>query len=409
MKDKIISLENFKQAYLKMTNDMELDGRARRYRGWDNLKLHDIETNAAEIITSARQELIDLKPLSPAMLLTIPKRGAPHKLREIFVYNLKDRIKAQAVYQVLEPLFNEQFSPYLFSYRSSHNSYFAARSAVRHYRKYWQRDSVLVTDISDYTGNIQHEALKEKIRNLNWGEEVEKILSLFIGNATIREGKITNPTVGVVQGIPLVPVFYNLYLNDFDKKVGPAVDFYRRVGDDLIAFDQKVDRIDKLKKTLEQEVKKSGLKLHPDKTNIQPAHKSFNFLGYNFFEGNISLPPKYHKSLVKRWQQSFVNRSFRNNQHRLRFVQILNQHKNHNQQGIKEQIRQLVLQKNLVSDSRPFARLSEDFFHLLTRYLFKTYTPRNRRLLKKKIEKIGPISLYHNFINTRHGTISRKN
>jgi len=239
MFERIIAKKNLETAYLKIAEQMEEDGRVRRYRGWDSLKLGDLEINSAQIIKEAQQEMIDFKPLSPAALIKIPKKNKPQKSREIHIYNLKDRIKAQAIYQIIEPHLDAYFSPWLFSYRTSHPNYFAARSTVRHYKRYFKRDFVLVADVADYFNHIDVAILKKKLLFLNFSEPVLKLLNLFITNQKIQDGKIIQPAKGLIAGTPLIPILANLYLNDLDKYCGPRIDFYRRVGDDFIIFDQK--------------------------------------------------------------------------------------------------------------------------------------------------------------------------
>lgn len=316
MYKKIISIGNLELAYIKIAADMELDGRSGRYCGWDSMKLADIEIRSLDVITEAREEMIALEKISPAVLFKIPKKSNPQKTREIYIYNLKERIKAQAIYQVLEPVFDQYFSPYLFSYRSSHSSYFAARSAVRHYKKYWDRDYVFIGDLADYSNYIQHEPLKEKINKLNLDKKIEELLFLFIDNEIVRDGQIIRPDEGLVQGVPLVALFNNLYLDDFDKYAGPRADLYKRVGDDLIIFDRNIKKLEPLQDRLLKEAKDLGLKVNLEKTKLQTADKEFTFLGYYFKEGKISLPSHFYEATIKKWKKDFSYHSFKHDFHK---------------------------------------------------------------------------------------------
>lgn len=400
MYQRIISKKNLEDAYFKIASDMELDSRFARYRGWDSLRLSDLELNIPDIIISARQELIALSPLSPAVLFKIPKKSNPQKLREIYIYNLKERIKAQAIYQVIETVFDDFFSPYLFSYRSSHSSYFAARSVVRHYRKYWSRDFVLIGDLSDYSNYIRQDILKEKLLGLGLDGKVLELLYLFIGNDVIRDGRVEKPEIGLVQGVPLIALFNNLYLDEFDKKIGPRVDLYRRVGDDLIAYSQNKTLLEKVEKNLFQEAQNLGLKVNEEKTGLKLPATDFNFLGYHFSKGLISLPPNFYKALVKKWEGQFSYYSSRSG---TRKEIMLGKAINRDKQSIREQFKQLAEQKKLVSDEAQLRRLSEAFFRVLTKYFYKDYSPRNRRLLGIKLKGMGLGSLYKSFNITRYG------
>lgn len=399
MYQQIIALKNLEAAYLKIAGDMELDGRSGRYRGWDSWKMADVEVRTSALLRLIRAELRDLKPIAPAVLFKIPKKSNPQKLREIYIYNWSERIKAQAIYQVVEPVFDAYFSPFLFSYRSSHASYFAARSAVRHYRRYWHRDSVLIGDLSDYSNYIQHDQLKEKIKKLQLDKKVEELLFLFIGNEVIRDGAIVKPPVGLVQGVPLIALFNNLYLDDFDKYVGQRADFYRRVGDDLAIFDRLPARLLPLRDRLEQEAKVLGLKINQDKTGLRLASEPFSFLGYHFQAGQVSLPPNFVKALVNKWRQQFP---YYRSQSLVRKSRMLKNSLRQDRQNLREQLRQLSQQKKLVTDEAQLRRLSEAFFRVLTRYFFKDYSPRHRRLLAGELKKLGLQSVYKHFLSARY-------
>lgn len=402
----IISLKNLEAAYLKIAGDMELDGRARRYCGWDSWKLGDVEMKAPELIRLIRKEMEDLSPVAPAVLFKIPKKSNPQKMREIYIYNWKERIKAQAIYQVVEPIFDAYFSPYLFSYRASHSSYFAARSAVRHYKKYWQRDSVFIGDLTDYSNYTRHDCLKEQIAKLGLDKKVRELLFLFIGNEVIRDGAIVRPEHGLVQGVPLIALFNNLYLDAFDKYAGERADFYRRVGDDLVIFDRLPERLAPLRDYLFAEAERLGLKVNMEKSLMQPARLPFSFLGYRFHDGRISLPPNFEKALIIKWRQQFpYYRS--NSEQRKRWFLKRSLHRERN--NLKAQFEQLAGQKKLVSDEEQIRRLSEAFFRVLTRYFFRDYSPRTRRLLVAKLRKLGFTSIYKYFFKARYGFKPGKN
>lgn len=402
----IISRDNLEKAYLKLAEQMEADGRSGRYAGYDGLKLGDLEVDSAKLIKEARREMIAFKELSPAVLFTIPKKNNPQKLREIYIYNLKERVKAQAIYQIVEPYFDTYFSEWLFSYRSSHQSYFAARSVVRHYKKYYSRDFVLVADLTDYSNYIDPKLLLKKIENLNFEKSVYKLLKLFIGNKIIRNGEIMKREVGIIQGVPLVALFNNLYLDEFDKYCGPRADFYRRVGDDLIIFDQDKSRLEPLHEHLVKTAAELGLKINEKKTKLGSADANFNFLGYNFNQGAIGLEPGFLKQMLQRWSAQFDYYRTKNEKRKKDFLKnSLKKERN----NLFEQFKQIAEQKKLVTKSAEVRAVSEAFFHILTRYFFGSYSARNRRKLNEKLKNISLVSVYKHFLSSQHASRSKKN
>ena len=60
-------------------------------------------------------------------------------------------------------------------------------------------------------------------------------------------------------------------------------------------------------------------------------------------------------------------------------------------------------------DEEQIRRLSEAFFRVLTRYFFRDYSPRTRRLLVAKLRKLGFTSIYKYFFKARYGFKPGKN
>lgn len=406
MFEDIISQSNLETAYLKLANQMDDDGRSSRYCGWDGLKLSDLEIKSSKIIKEVRQEMINFKPIAPAILIKIPKKNNPQKTRDIHIYNLKDRIKAQAIYQIIEPSLDKHLSPWLFSYRSSHPSYFAARSTVRHYNRYFKRDFVLVADVADYFNHINVDILLEKLIPLNFSEPVLKLITLFITNSKVQDGKIIKPAKGLIAGTPLIPVLANLYLDDLDKYCGPKVDFYRRVGDDFIIFDKKEERLQLVYDYLLKEINRLGLKTNIQKTKCLKATESFDYLGYNFSNGYVGLGKSFIKHTLKRWQAQF---KFSDSQNEKCKILKLQQALKRQEGNLGNEFFQLAEQKKLITNAAQLRDFSESFFKILTRYFFKVYSPTNRRRLNKKIKGLGLVSVYKYFLAVKYGYGKRTN
>ncbi|MFA6995591.1 MAG: reverse transcriptase/maturase family protein [Patescibacteria group bacterium] len=406
MFEKIIAKSNLETAYLRLAEQMEEDGRSGRYCGWDSLKLNDLEIFSTKVLKEARQEMIDFKPIAPAILVRIPKKNKPQKTREIHIYNLKDRIKAQAIYQIIEPSIDAYLSPWLFSYRVSHPSYFAARSTVRHYKRYFKRDFVLVADVADYFNHIDVDILLRKLIPLNFSEPVLKLITLFITNQKIQDGRIIKPAKGLIAGTPLLPMLANLYLDDLDKYCGPRVDFYRRVGDDFILFDQREERLQSVYDYLLEEVKCLRLEMNIQKTKYISAQEPFNYLGYTFVNGSIRLGQSFVRYTLKRWRAQFSFNSSRSEYYK---INKLRKGLKRPETNLNNDFFQLAEEKKLVTDTAQVRRFSEAFFRILTRYFFGVYSPKNRRLLKNKLKGMKLTSIYKYFLNSQYGPGKRAN
>jgi hypothetical protein len=387
--DEITKKENIEKAYFDIVEKFDLDSKSFRYKGVDGISLNDIDTNSEEIIETARKEMIGFKKAQPAYKNYIPKKNG--NKRVVFIYPVKERIKAEAIFRVLMPIFDEYFSGYLYSYRSSHPSYYAARSAVRRYKRHYGKNFILVTDISDYSDTIDHNNLIKKIHDFGLDNKTIKLLNLFIKSETIEQGRIQKQSKGILSGTPLCSILSNLYIDDFDKWAGKYVSFYRRVGDDIIAMDKDETKIDKLKNELAEYTKKLKIKTNEEKTKIIKDTEDFNFLGYHFSDSKIGFDKSSYKRIIISWEELIFSKRCRTIGEKVRYIKKVIKDKKF---GLDNNLNQIINQKLLVDDTKQIKKISEDFFKIITKYLFGSYTQKNRRLVKKYLKDVEINSLF---------------
>jgi len=396
MLKKILDKKNIEGAYFDLITKFDELGKSNRYTGVDGLSLNDFDINSAKTLQIIKKEMINLSPLSPALEFIIPKKNKGE--RKIYIYTVKDRIKAQAVHRIVEPFFENLYSDFLFSYRSSHPSYYVAKTIVKRYKKYFGKDYIFYFDISNYTENIDKEILRKKLSVAGLSEDVMKLLDLFIDNPIISDGKVKYWNKGVVQGVPIIALFANIYLNDIDKYVGKKVSLYRRVGDDLILFDKDKEKIKSLRKYILEETFKLGLKIKKEKTMLIKSSEEFNFLGYNFSNKKIKIG------------QSSVNKAMLNWKNKLKYYPVSNEKKNKrlvdilykDLDSIHNQFVVFISSYKQSNDKKQIKKISENFFHILTKYFFKKYSKRNERLMRKLI-KVKIPSLYNYYLQFHNG------
>lgn len=390
MFEKIISDANLQAAYLKIVEQFAAEKKGSRYHGLDNLFLKDFDLDSCELIKLIRQELQTKTEISPALAIKIPKKNNPEKFREIFVYNLKERIKAQAIFQILLPVFEEHFSDRLFSYRPGKPPYLAAKYFCRRYRDSFTQDSLFVVDLENYSDLIDHDLLLSYLSEIFVEEEVISTLKLFIGNKVYRSGTIEKLKQGLVQGVPLIAMFSNLYLSDLDFKYQKKVPFYLRVGDDIAFFDRYPQKLEILKNNFVSDLQKKKLKVSESKQYFGPANGEFSFLGYSFFQGLISLEKKYLKRIVLEWKNILSKQKLSDNKKDLFIKKIMfNPRSNYNFQFEK-----IIKDKSQINNSEQIKKVSEEFFKIMTKFFYTRYSPRNRRLLEDRLRSFGLKSLY---------------
>ena len=393
----ILDKKNVEDAYFDLIYKFDETGKSNRYSGIDGLTINDFNITSSDLLKEVREELVSLIPPDSALESIIPKRTGGQ--RKIYIYSIKDRIKAQAIFRVLEPFFEKIYTPFLFSYRYSYPSYYAAKSVAKRYKKYFGQDIIFCADISDYTENIDKDILKEKLLEIGIPGNVMKLLNLFIDNSVLSDGKIIYPKKGVIQGVPIITFFANIYLNDIDKYIGKKVSLYRRVGDDFILFDKSLKKIQDMRYFTLDETKKLGLIIKGDKTKLIKSSKRFTFLGYDFFDRKIHI------------HQSSVNKAIISWRKRLKYYPVSTEEKNkrllkilyEDSDSIHNQFIEFIASYKHADDSKQIKKISEDFFRILTKYFFKQYSHRNQRLAKDLVKQFKIPSLYKYYLDFHNG------
>ncbi|MBT7736278.1 hypothetical protein HN709_01190, partial [Candidatus Peregrinibacteria bacterium] len=317
-----------------------------------------------------------------------------------YIYSVKDRIKAQAIFRVLQPIFEEMYSPFLFSYRSSQPSYYAAKSIAKRYKKNYGEDTIFQADITEYTENINKAILEKKLKETGLPTDVLRLLRLYMTNSILRDDEVIYPDKGVIQGVPLMTFFANIYLNDLDKIIGKKVSLYRRVGDDFILFDKNKERIEELRDFMLKETKMLGLSISEKKTRLINSSESFKFLGYIFENKGISI------------KESSINRAFIRWRRKLKYYPISDEDKIErlddllfkDPDSIHNQFVQFVASYKHATDFDQIKDVFSGFMRILTKFFFGKYSMRNQRVVQEKLlANIKVPSLYKYFIDFHNG------
>ncbi len=391
---------NIRAAYFDLARKFDEDSKTDRYRGIDGLNIPDLDFTSEDVIKEIHAEMIAFREIAPAYLATTPKKDG--KKRSISIYPIKERIKAEAIYRVLEPFFDRYFSDFLFSYRTSHPSYYAARSTVRRYKRYYGQNHVLVTDFVNYGDSIDHDILLDKIRSLEFDDKTVKLLELFIKTKVHENGKLIVRPCGVLSGTPLCPLLSNFYMDAFDKWAGKSVAFYRRVGDDMIAMDKDTGKIQKLHAKLLETVKMLNLQINQKKAALIKDTEPFKFLGYRFHDGVVGFDESSISKAKAKWKKELSRipgckkgmskkaiaakiRGFRNMKRRPT-------------RSPDDTFGNIIKQKMLVDDTRQVKKFSDSMAGKLASFLFGYDTPQKRQQAARIIKDSRTRSLFEQYL-----------
>ena len=399
MLDRILTEANLEAAYLEIVDRFLADCKNLTYHGLDDFFLRDYDLDSHQLILTCQQELLAGKVIEPALSIKIPKKNKPGSFREIFIYNIKERVKAQAIYRVILPVLESHFSDRLFSYRPGRPPHLAAKQFCRYYRRVFSNSQALILDLKNYSEQIDQQILIGQLNRIFDDPKIIDLLQLFIGNQVYRGGVIEKLDRGLVQGVPLVALFANLYLSDLDFKYQHKINFYVRVGDDIALLDNREDYLIQIKDDFFNDLLALDLSLNDHKVYCGPASGLYNFLGYQFDNGRISLESGLINKIILDWKQILSKQHLGQKQK----YNLIKKKMDRLATNYNYQFNKLLIDKPQINDYQQIRWLADKFFIIMTKFFYQTYSPRYRRLVTKQLQACGIKSPYQIYWQFHHG------
>jgi len=211
------------------------------------------------------------------------------KERKISALPFRDRIVHHAVCSVIEPIFDSRFIYDSYACRKGKGTHAGADRIQKFIRKANNNYYVLKCDVSKYFQSVDHEILKQVIREKIADKKLLQLLDNIIDSAE--------------RGIPIgnltSQLFANIYLNKLDEhvKYELKIKYYVRYMDDFIILHESKQSLHEIKEKINLFLVSMKLTLHPRKVNICPITLGIDFLGYRIFYNHRLV----RKSTVKRF------------------------------------------------------------------------------------------------------------
>lgn len=227
------------------------------------------------------------------------------KPRIIQVSPFRDRIVHQAIYLVLNPIFELDFIDYSYACRKGKGS----QRAIKRFEYFWQKLShkskdfkkvyVLKADIVKYFDSIDHNILKIILYSKIRCEQTRQLLDQVIDSFHPVQAK------GVPIGNLTSQLFSNIYLNELDQyaKYTLKAEYYIRYMDDFVILDDNKYRLQDIKNKLIQFLKVDlNLSLHSNKTHIHKLNQGIAFLGYNLYLYSRKIKTKTYNIMRQKYR-----------------------------------------------------------------------------------------------------------
>lgn len=233
----------------------------------------------------------------PSREVLIPKASGGK--RRLAIGCLEDKIVQTLAGEILEMVFDEEFSERNYGFRKGKSAHQAIARIHNEIRRRYKDCVVVDVDIKAFFDTIDHEKLMEYISTRIRDAHFLRLIRRMMMNSILKtEGGIETNTTGTPQGSPISPILANIYLHylvdrwfieNWDEH-GEIV----RYADDMVFIFTDYELAEEFKKALTERLRREGkIELNEDKSRVVRFNKgspegTIPFLGFEFYWGRYA-------------------------------------------------------------------------------------------------------------------------
>ena len=307
--DKVYSMKNLFAAFQNVRKN-------RGSAGVDRQTIQQFEQGLSHRLSKLASELqADIYRPQAIKRKYIPKPGQKEK-RPLGIPTVRDRVTQTALRNVMEPIFEVEFSENSFGFRPGRS----CKDALRRVDSLLKQGFTWVVDIDlkSYFDTIPHNQLMCLVEEKISDSRLLKLLRGYLKQDTLDGMKTWTPERGAPQGAIISPLLSNIYLHPLDTLMDERGLEMTRYADDMVILCPSYEEAQRAMNAVEEWTSKAGLTLHPEKTRIVDAtlKGGFDFLGYHFERG-LKWP---RKKSIKKFRDAIRHETKRNNGTSLRTI-----------------------------------------------------------------------------------------
>lgn len=299
----ILSPANLNAAYKKVKGN-------KGSGGIDGMSTEDLlpylNEHGSELVASLREGTY--KP-NPVRRVEIPKANG--KKRGLGIPTVVDRVVQQAISQVLEVLYEPQFSEMSYGFRPHRG----AHKALLKCGEYIEQGYVFTVDmdLEKFFDTVSHSKLIEVLSRTVKDGRVVSLIHRYLNAGVINRGKYEPSQLGVPQGGPLSPMLSNIMLNELDKELERRGHKFVRYADDLVIFCKSRKAAQRTYEHIVPFIEnKLFLKVNKEKTKVAYM-RDIKFLSYAFGRRNGKCQYRLHSESIKKMKDKIRELTSRSN------------------------------------------------------------------------------------------------
>ena len=289
---RLLSEFSLMQAFSKVK---KADGSA----GIDSQSTADFADDLVEQIRLLVRELKDksYRPL-PVLRVEIPKDDGG--VRKLGIPAVRDRVVQQALLDILQDIFEEDFHPSSYGYRPKRSCHQAITKAQLFMRRYDMKH-VVDMDLSKCFDTLNHKFIINCFRKRVSDGSILRLIEHFLKSGVMNKEEFEPSELGSPQGGVISPLIANVYLNEFDQEMRRRGHRIVRYADDILIFchsrSAAENALIKATEILEVDLK---LTVNKEKTHLAHSSSGIKFLGVKIFGWCTQIQPKKIKAFKEK-------------------------------------------------------------------------------------------------------------